>query len=446
MPRSSRSDSSTLFGWYMYDWANSAYAVTIIGALFGPFLSRVIVPAGGVDIPLLGMQGVSATSLYGYSIGISAFLVLLTSPILGAIADHTASKRTFLMFFCTMGSVSTTLLFFTGPGDVVPALVLFVVSYFCFVSGNVFYDAFLPHIAADQEQDEVSGRGFAYGYAGGGLQFLLSVLFIQFHEQLGVADPSLAVRIAMAAAGLWWGAFSIITFRLVREPVVVFQHVPRHTAVLEGVRSVFRVLGHVRSMRQLVVFLLAFMVYNDGIQTVITMATIYGAEELGFETSFMMISFLLVQFVGILGSWAFARLSDRIGTKSTVLISLVIWCGIVVCSYFITIPMHFLILSLAVGLVLGGSQALSRSLFSRMIPSSASAEFFGFFSVFEKFSAIGGPLLFAIVRQVTGSARNSILALIGFFIVGIVLLLFLNVEAAVRDRDLLEEKMRAGSV
>ncbi|PLX27196.1 MAG: MFS transporter [Ignavibacteria bacterium] len=426
-----------LHGWYMYDWANSAFAVTILAALFGPYLSKVVVPEGGVAIPLLGISGLSATSLYGYALGFSAFLVLLSSPVLGAIADYTTAKKRFLMFFCYLGSASSLLMFFVDAGDVTLAIVLFMLANFSFVSANVFYDAFLPHIAAPDKQDLVSGKGYAYGYVGGGLLFMLQLVLVQFHDVVGLSEI-MAVRVSLGSVGLWWGGFSIITFQRLIEPRAAGKRPPLLTIVNTGFRRLSQTMRTVRSLKQMGLFLLAFMIYNDGIQTVIAMATIYGSEELHFDTLTLMGALLMIQFVGMVGSQMFAMLASRFGTKRMVLVSLVVWTGVVVYAFYMTEPLEFWILGGVVGLVLGGSQALSRSLYSRIIPPAASAEFFGFFSVFEKFSAIWGPIAFALIRQLTGSARLSILSLVAFFVVGGIILTFVRMREAEDDRDRLQ--------
>ena len=426
-----------LHGWYMYDWANSAFAVTILAALFGPYLSKVVVPEGGVAIPLLGISGLSATSLYGYALGFSAFLVLLSSPVLGAIADYTTAKKRFLMFFCYLGSASSLLMFFVDAGDVTLAIVLFMLANFSFVSANVFYDAFLPHIAAPDKQDLVSGKGYAYGYVGGGLLFMLQLVLVQFHDVVGLSEI-MAVRVSLGSVGLWWGGFSIITFQRLIEPRAAGKRPPLLTIVNTGFRRLSQTMHTVRSLKQMGLFLLAFMIYNDGIQTVIAMATIYGSEELHFDTLTLMGALLMIQFVGMVGSQMFAMLASRFGTKRMVLVSLVVWTGVVVYAFYMTEPLEFWILGGVVGLVLGGSQALSRSLYSRIIPPAASAEFFGFFSVFEKFSAIWGPIAFALIRQLTGSARLSILSLVAFFVVGGIILTFVRMREAEDDRDKLQ--------
>ena len=428
-------------GWYFYDWANSAFAMTILAALFGPYLDKFVVPAEGWTVPFLGIGPLSSVSLYGYTIGASAILVLLTSPLLGAIADSGRHKKMFMMVFCYAGSLSTLLMFFIGPGDVGLALFLFFLGNVSFVSGNVFYDAFLPHIAEPQEQDIVSGKGYAYGYAGGGLLFLVHLLLVQFHAELGIPDVGLAIRISLSSVGLWWGGFALITFRRLHEetsPAI-------RKGVLRQLKSGLARIGYtarsIRSLKQLLIFLFAFMVYNDGIQTVIVMASIYGSGELKFDTMTLMGGLLFVQLIGIAGSQIFARLSVRFGTKTMLLSSLAVWAGIVVYGYFMTTPLDFWILCAFVGLVLGGSQAISRSLYSKIIPPSASAEFFGFFSIFEKFSAIWGPLVFAFVRQMTGSARNSILSLVAFFLIGFLILAFLDMKKAIAECGRLEQDL-----
>lgn len=427
----------TRFGWYMYDWANSAYAVTILAALFGPFLDKVVVPDEGYV--LWGIGPLSATSLYGYTLGLSALLVLLTAPLLGAIADASSSKKKFLMFFCYLGSASSLGLFLIGPGDVELALILFFLANIGFVSGNVFYDAFLPHIASPEEQDVVSGKGYAYGYAGGGILFILHLILVQFHANFGIEDVTLALRISLGSVGVWWGGFAIITFRRLSEPRISALRTKVTSHVRNGFTQLIVTTRKIGSLRNLLIFLVAFMIYNDGIQTIIAMATIYGSEELNFDTLTLMGCLLMVQAIGMFGALLFGWLAVRFGTKNMLLVALATWSGIVLYAYFMTQPLEFWILGGIVGLVLGGSQALSRSLYSSIIPAHASAEFFGFFSVFEKFSAIWGPIVFAFIRQTTGSARLSILALLVFFVVGSLILSFMNVRRAQQEKEILAE-------
>jgi len=423
-----------IHGWAMYDWANSAFATSVLAALLGPYLDKVVVPPEGITITVFGyaFEHVSATSLWGYAIGATALLLLLTTPVLGAIADTSGRKKTMMRFFCYLGSVATSLLYFSGPGDVTYTLVLFMVANYSFVAGNVFYDAFLPLIARPEEQDDISGKGYAYGYLGGGLLFLLHLLLIQFHDFFGIQDAAFATRLAFASVGFWWGGFALITFKRLEERQTPASLSSLKTMVT-GFRRIYSTARQVSSLRHLLWFLLAFMVYNDGIQTVISMATIYGSDELGLDYSSLMLSLLLVQLLGVPASRAFGRAGRRYGTKPVLIFSLVVWSAIVVYAYFMQSAVEFFILGGFVGFVLGGSQALSRSLYSKIIPIEAPAEFFGFFSVFEKFSAIWGPLVFAVIRQSTGSSRLSILSLIIFFVLGFIMLLFFKPEKAKAD-------------
>lgn len=412
-------------GWAMYDWANSAYVTTVAVAVLPAYFAASVAPQQGVE--LLGMQ-VKATSLWGYAVSLAAVAVFIISPLLGAIADYSASKRRMLMLFCATGSLCALLLLFSGPGLVFYTLALFVVAQIAFNGGNVFYDAFLPHIAGPELQDRVSGKGFALGYLGGGIQFALALGLVAGHGYLGISQ-GLAARLAMAMAGLWWGGFALITFTRLDEgstprplPPELADKPHLLAYARAGARQVRQSLVHLRGRRRLVVFLLAFLCYNDGIQTVIAMATIYGKEELGFSTTVLMLTLLMIQFLAFFGALALSRLAGRLGARRTLMLALIGWCGIAVYGYFLQHPWEYFLLGAAVGLVLGGSQALSRSLYSNMIPPQSSAEYFGYYSVFSKFSSIGGPFLFAVIAQITGSSRNALLSLIVFFVLGLALL------------------------
>ncbi len=443
MPERMVDPAGRRFGWYMYDWANSAFAMTVLAALFGPFLDKVVIPEGGAELFFFGARKLSATSIYGYALGFSAMLVLLTAPWLGALADTTATRKRFLAAFCATGSIASALMFFIGPGDVDLAVLLFVIANISFVSSNVFYDSFLPHIAAPQEQDRVSGIGYSYGYAGGGLLFLAQLLLIGFHDALGIADPALAVRISLSSVGFWWGGFALITFAKLEEPAARTQAHLRGNKAAEGLRRVLSTVQKIRRLPNLLLFLVSFMIYNDGIQTVIAMAALYGSEELGFNTMTLMGCLLMVQAVGAAGSRIFASLAGRIGNKESILLSLAVWSLVTCYAFFMTTPAEFWIMGALVGLVLGGSQALSRSLFSSIIPPAASAEFFGFFSVFEKFSAIWGPIAFAMINQFSGNSRMSILSLAAFFITGGLLLLFVDVDRAGKESEAFQRERAA---
>jgi UMF1 family MFS transporter len=434
-------DRRNIFGWCMYDWANSAYATTVLAGLLPAYFQSAVVGEGGATI---AGSHFSATSLWGFAVAAAAVLSFLCAPVLGAIADFSAAKKRFLLTFAYSGSLFTLLLWFCCSGDVAQTLVFFVIAQFAFISANVFYDAFLPQIAGEDRMDRISGRGFAFGYVGGGLQFAAAMAIVAGHEKLGLSEAT-AARIGLVMAGLWWAGFTLFTASLLREAQPsesLRQQFEARPGVLRyaalGMSRTLNTIRRVGRFRQLALFLVAFMLYNDGIQTVINMATIYGKGELGLSTTFLMLTLLVIQGVAMIGALVFSRIAERLGTKRTVMLTLVLWSAVVVYAYFIHTAGEYFVLGMVVGLVLGGSQALSRSLYGSMIPAEASAEFFGFYTVFAKFSAIWGPFAFALLDKLTGSARLSIVSLIVFFVVGLILLYFVDERKA-------REAKRAGA-
>ena len=426
-------DKKQIFGWAMYDWANSAYITTVVVAVFPMFFGSVIVPESGFTI--MGRL-FSATALLGFMSSICSLLIFLFAPILGAISDFSASKKRFLMVFCYGGSLFSIMLYFCGSGDVWLAMIFFIIAQTGFIGGNVFYDAFLPQIASEDKLDWVSGKGYAYGYIGGGLQFAISLGLIAGHDIFGISIE-LASRIAMVMAGLWWAGFSIITFIYLKETKVP-EHIPKDYRKLPkwyayskiGIGRTLSTAKKAAKFKHLLLFLIAFMVYNDAIQTVIKMASIYGQQELKISQTNIMITLLIIQFVAFFGALFFGRLAEKISAKKALMISLLLWSFVVIYGYYIKSSGEFLFLGAIVGMVLGGSQALSRSLYGAMIPENASAEFYGFYSIFTKFSAIWGTAVFALVDYFTGSSRNAIISLVLFFIIGLVLLSMVDVEKA----------------
>jgi len=423
----------------MYDWANSAYITTVSVGVLPIFFADVIVGPSGVT--LFGIS-LKATTLWSWLIGFSAFLVFLSAPVLGAIADYSSSKKRFLALFCYSGVLGTLLLISCGPGDIIKTALFFILAQTGFVGGNVFYDSFLPHIATEDNLDRVSGKGFAYGYIGGGVQFALSLGIIVGHETLGISSIT-AVRIAIAMAAFWWGGFALLTFAFLKEERPAKLH-NGNTAITTGPFDYLRIgfsrtwqtALKVKQFKHLTLFLIAFMIYNDGIQTVISMSTIYGREELKLLPRDLMLTLLIIQFVAFFGALLFARIAEWLSAKTALLITLCLWSAVVIYAYFMTSTTEFYILGMVVGLCMGGSQALSRSLYGSIIPADASAEFYGFYSVFNKFSSIWGPLAFGLITAIAGSSRQAVLSLIVFFIVGIILLLFVNVAKAREARDL----------
>lgn len=428
----SRDDPRTIFGWCMYDWANSAYITTAVG-LLPIFFAGSVVPARGA---VIAGHLFRADTLWGFTVGLAGFISFLCAPVLGAIADFSSSKKKFLLFFAYSGSLFAILLYFCHTGNVLRTLIFFLVSQVGFVNSNVFYDSFLPHVASEGNLDDVSAKGYAYGYVGGGLQFGIALVLLSFNDRLGITKEH-AARIGIAMSGAWWALFTLFLARFVHEPDVSrslpaqARGVPDWVAYLKiGATRTWNTARRASRFRHLVIFLLAFMLYNEGIQTVINMASAYGTVELHLPAAALMGTLLAIQFVALFGSLAFAKLADRIGTRKSIATSLVIWCGIVIYAYFIRTVHQYFALGMLVGVCMGGSQSLSRSYYGSMIPAESSAEFYGFYTVFTDFSSIWGPFAFALITHFTNSARTAIVSLIFFFVTGLVLLLIVNEERA----------------
>lgn len=421
----------------MYDLANSAYITTAAVALLPNYFAQAVVGEAGVDI--FGMN-MSATAIWGFLLGGAAFLVFLFAPVLGAVADLSSAKKKFLASFAYTGSLFATMLYFCKSGDVGLTIFLFIGSQVCFVGANVFYDAFLPQIASEDKMDSVSAKGYAFGYIGGSVQFAIALALVAMQKT--PENQAMAARIGMGMTGIWWAGWTLFTMKYLKEVKKPFQlpekyqHQPKILAYLAlGISRTINTAKKVGRFKHLTLFLVAYVIYNDGIHTVTSMASIYGTEELKLSTTSLMITLLLVQVVAIGGALLFSQLANRIGAKRSIMFALVLWSGVVTYGYFIHTATEFFILGIIVGVVLGGTQALSRSLYGAMIPEEASAEFYGFYSVFSKFSSIWGPVTFGIIKQMTGSARLAIISLMIFFITGLILLSFVDEAKAKADRD-----------
>jgi MFS transporter, UMF1 family len=431
-----------LRAWAMYDWALSAMQTVVMAAVFPVYFVRV----AAADLP-----GAGGTQLLARTNAIALAIAAVLAPVLGAIADSGAMKKQMLAAFTALGVTTTSALFLVQRGDVALAGVLFGL---CMIAGSavlVFYESLLPHIAAPGEMDRVSTAGYALGYLGGGLLATLNLLWIQHPQWFGLphgpdvseAARTLPARLAFLSVGVWWLVFSLPLFLRVREP-------PRRLDAGESVRAnpvrmAFGRLGttlrELRGYRQAFLMLLAFLVYNDGIQTIIKMAAAYGAE-IGIGTGTLIGSIVLVQFVGIPFSLLFGALAGRIGAKRSIFLGLVVYALITVLGYRMRTGTDFLLLAILVGTVQGGTQALSRSLFASMIPPHKSGEFFGFYGVFEKFAGIFGPLMFDLVIGATGSSRSAILSVVGFFAVGATILSLVDVDEGRRVAREAEEAAR----
>ncbi|REJ07287.1 MFS transporter [Halobacillus trueperi] len=408
--------------WMLYDFANSAFATTIMAA---------VLPVFYYDVAAKGVQESLAASYWGYSQSIAVLIVAILAPILGAISDYSAAKKRFLMFFAYMGMIASVLLAFVGEGDYIFASILLIVGTIGFSGANVFYDAFLPEVAKEEDIDRVSAAGFTLGYVGGGVLLAINLLMIMKYEWFGLPSTLMGTKLAFVSVGIWWFVFSIPLIKNVVEEKKRQQKRERSYVAI-GFQRLGRTWKELRQFKQLLIFLLAFWLYNDGISTIIKMATIYG-RDIGIDSTSLITALLITQFVGIPCTFFFGWLAGKITPKRALMISLSIYLVIVALGYFMTSALHFYILAVCVGFVQGGAQALSRSIFGRMVPGDRHAEFFGFYGISSKFAAIFGPFAFAIVGQLTGSSRFGILSLVFFFIVGMILLYVLDVDKGVEQ-------------
>jgi UMF1 family MFS transporter len=430
-----------IFGWIVYDWANSVFFTTVVGVLIGEYLTALAQQAVGENGIVLstGLFDVTAKSMYPYTVGLSVFLQIFFLPILGAIADYSHLKKSFMAFFCFLGAIACGLLFFIDGN-------LYLLGCFIFLAANlsagasmVFYNSYLNDITTIDRRDKVSSFGFAAGYVSGALMLFANLMLLKNAESLGLST-NLAVRICLLTAGVWWGVFALVTFALLkrRKPV---RDVPRgknyFSAGIGELRDTFRELF---KLKHTLLFLIAYLLYNDGIQTVITTSSTFISQELfvrnNIETdrSVLVVAFLIAQIVGFIGALTFERIARLTSTKYSIMISLVIWSAIVIYAYaFLSTVSEAYIMSGFIGFVLGGSQALSRSLFSQMIPAGRESAFFGIYEISERGTSWIGPVVFGVVAQVTNSYRPAILALIEFFIAGLVILFFTNTKKAIEE-------------
>ncbi len=421
------SNKREVFGWSMYDWANSAFSATVATTFLGPYLAGLAAAQGGT-VNFFGLQ-IEGVAFFPFCVSISVILQVLFLPVLGSIADYSHLKKRMMLLFAYLGATATILLFFVQGNLIVMGGLLFIVANLAFGAAIVFYNAFLPDIAGPDERDSVSSKGFAFGYIGGGVLLLLNLLLFSFME-----DSGLAVRISLASAGVWWLAF---TYFFPQQRLV--QREPAHTLpagesyLSHSLKQLKTTLAEIyRKYPQTLRFLVAYLIYNDGIQTVIVVSTLFAAEELGLATSTLVQVVLMIQFVASLGAYLFNLLAGRVGAKRSIMVNLVIWVGLLIYAYaLLYTELQFWMLAVVLALVLGGSQALSRSLFSQMIPDNREAEYFSFYEISERGTSWIGPMVFGLAVQLTGTQRIAILTLIAFFGIGLGLLYFTDVRRAI---------------
>ena len=424
----------------LYDWANSAFFTVVIGVLIGPYLlslAQSAVGENGVILDLVIFK-VTPKGLPSFCTAVSVISMVMFLPVLGAIADYTHLKKSLMAIFCYIGVIAGALLFFVTDSYVACA-VLFVLSSMAFAASNVFYNAYLIDITSEDRRDKISSYGYGLGYLSGFLVLVLDLVFLNYAERIGIS-AGMAVRISFLFASLWWGAFAVITFLLLRTRAAEKDVPHDKSLVTVGFSELWQTLKELRRLRYTMRFLIAYLFYNDGIQTVILQSSVFISFEL-FESkglpqdnAFLIIIFGIAQISAFAGAVVFERISRLLGAKHTIMVSLAIWCAIVIYAYgFFATSAQAYILGACIGVVLGAAQALSRSLYSQMIPAGRESSFFGLYEISEKGTSWMGQLMFTIIVGQTNSFRHAILGLIVFFVIGSLILLFTNTTKAIHE-------------
>jgi UMF1 family MFS transporter len=420
--------------WALYDFANSAVYTTIITAVFPIYFARVAASE---------LDSTTAEGRYGLATTIALSCVAVMAPVLGALADYRAAKKRLLLTFALLGMVATAGLFLVEEGDWLLALVLFGLVNFGAAASVTFYDALLPHVAGEEEMDRLSMAGYALGYLGGGVLLGLNIAWIQKPEWFGLPEGTLPTRLAFLSVAVWWLIFTIPLMRRVPEPPCRLEpdERPGMPFLKVAFERLFETFRELRRYKQALLMLAAFLIYNDGILTVIRMASLYAAGK-NLDSTVVIGTILAVQFIGVPFAFLFGQLAGRFGAKRMVFCALAVYCGITVLAYFMTTGAHFVALGVLVAMVQGGSQGLSRSLFASMVPKHKSAEFFALFGVGEKFAGILGPLVFSVITIATGSSDTAILSVLAFFVVGAALLWRVDADAGRRAAQAADAETR----
>lgn len=428
----SREQKRERLGWYFYDWANSAFSTTVATVFFGPYIT-ILAKAAADEKGFVYPFGIPVTagSFFPYLISLSVLFQVILLPFLGAIADYSHRRRRLLGISAYIGAIATMCMYFLQKESYLFGGFLFLIANVSFGASVVFYNAFLPEISSVDERDRVSSRGWAFGYLGGGILLALNLILFSQAGNIGLSE-SQAVRISLASAGIWWALFSIIPLVTLRQ-----HHRPKDFSLstgymLTGFRQLRETLQSARQYPQTLSFLIAYLIYSDGIQTVITLSSEFGHQELNLPISTLTKAILLVQFVAFFGALAFGKIARHLGTKQTLIMSLFVWIGTLLYAYeFLYTSMQFFILAAVIAIVLGGSQALSRSLYSKMIPKGREAEYFGLYEISERGTSWLGPLFFGLALQLSGSYRLSLVSLAVFFIIGLILLNRVDTDKAI---------------
>ncbi|MEF9475404.1 MAG: MFS transporter [Candidatus Mariimomonas ferrooxydans] len=421
-------DRKRIFSWALYDWANSAFATTVIAGFFPIFFRQYW--STGTDVT-------TTTFRLGVSNSVASLVIVALAPLLGAIADKGGTKKKFLLFFALMGVVMTGALYFVGEGNWGFAVLLYALGIIGFSGGNVFYDSLIVDIAGPKKIDFVSALGFAMGYLGGGILFAFNVFMTLRPELFGLASQSEAIRISFISVAIWWAVFSIPVFLFVKE-VRVKDHQAGWHAIAGGLHQLRMTFKEIRRLRIVSLFLLGYWLYIDGVNTIVRMAVDYGLS-LGFDANSLIVALLITQFVGFPSALAFGKIGEKLGPKIGIFIGISVYIAVTTWAFFMTSVVEFYALAVAIGLVQGGVQSLSRSFYTRIIPSNKSAEFFGFYNMLGKFAAVIGPALMGWVSIVSGDPRFGILVIIPLFAAGAIFLFLVNEQEGTRMAKALEE-------
>jgi len=405
------SERKRILSWSLYDWANSAFSTTVVAGFFPIFFEKYWSNPNDV---------IQSTYQLGWANSLASILVAALAPFLGAIADKGSAKKKFLIFFCYFGVVMTGGLFIVDQGEWELAVLLYIASSVGFMGANIFYDSLMPSLAPKEKMNFVSSLGFALGYIGGGLLFLVNVLMYLNPHWFGIADPSTAIRLSFLSVAVWWGIFTIPLILFVPEPKVD-NPLALHKSVMAGYRQLRQTFNHIRELKVIGAFLLAYWLYIDGVDTIIRMSVKMGSS-LGFEAGDLITALLMVQFIAFPSALAYNWFASKIGTKKAVLIAIGGYSLVTLLAFFMTDKNHFFILAAMIGLFQGGIQALSRSLFARLVPRGKEAEFFGFYNMLGKFAAVIGPIMMGWVTLATGNVRMGILSILVLFVSGAFLL------------------------
>lgn len=419
----------TRIGWYLYDWANSSFVTTVVTTFLGPYLTAIAKSAADSDgfFFVLGIP-IYSESLFTYLISVSVILQAVFLPFLGSFADLYGLKRFFLYFFAFLGSSATILLFWLESDTILIGSLLFVVANLSFGASVVMYNSLLNDIANEDERDKISSIGWAIGYLGGGILLGLNFLVLLFKQEIGI-DETIAIRISFAMAGIWWALFSYISMMNFVIPSKSLHFDKKDYSLKNAFKKLLNTFKGLGSNYIALLFLIAYLFYNDGVQTVIVVSAQFGKHELGLEMDVILQVILMVQFVAFVGTLLFGKIAKLISNKWAIVVCLGVWCIILFYAYlFLSNVSGFIFLSILIAIVLGGTQALSRSLFSLLIPHDNEAEYFSLYEISEKGTSWIGPALFGLVLQFTQSYRFAILSLILFFIIGLILVSSLNIK------------------